>query len=232
MFKNLKRELYFAKMALIYEKGLTEGSIVPFDDEFMEHLNNKFFNGVPVSMHMKYLKPIMPPGQCYDRSFYMFCCFDDVLLVQGDNKDLELRYGKDHAWHAWIERGDYVYDPSIMKRFDKDLYYKMFMPKNIVKRAKEEYCSSEESKKIYDSIADSKVEDYMPNGKNRTSLLVSLPLVMGIADVEGNEEMKKELDAWLERIDYDPEQIHNQAEVERRSILNSKAKKHKLNIRF
>ena len=224
MFDNLKKELYFAKMAVIYEKGLEEGKIVPYDFDFMEHLNNKFFNGIPVSIHMKHLKPIMPPGQCYDRSFYMFCCFDDAILVQGDNKDLELRYGKDHAWHTWIERGDYVYDPSIMKRFDKDIYYKIFKPKNIKRKTKEEFCSDEDSKKFYDSISKTTIEDYLPGGEKRTSLLVSLPLVMGIANVEGNEEMKRELDSWLERIDYNPEQIHNQANEERRSILNKKQK--------
>ena len=210
MFEKLKIELYFAKMDIIYKKGLQDGNIVPFDDEFMEHLNNKFFNGLPVAMQMKYYKPIMPPGECYDRSFLMFCCFDDATLVQGDVKQLELRFGKDNAWHAWIERNGYVYDPSIMKRFDKDLYYKIFIPRNITKKTKDEFCSSVDSKRFYDSIASTKIEDYLPGGERRIELLTFIPPARIKANTCGNEEMKKDLNDWLTKIDYDAEQIHDE----------------------
>ena len=79
-------------MQLLLNKGIADKKIIPFDDEFYEKLNHTYISGLPVSIHIKYLKPIVGPSKCYDRSLYMFFCFDDALLVRADNKDLELRY--------------------------------------------------------------------------------------------------------------------------------------------
>ena len=126
MLDSLKKKLYFSKLKLLYSKGVAEGKIVPFDEDFYRSMSNTYFASIPVSMHIKYLRPKTGPGKCYDRSLYMFFCFDDALLVRGDKLNLELLYGKDNAGHGWIEIGDYVYDPTMLMRFDKDLYYKMF----------------------------------------------------------------------------------------------------------
>ena len=87
MFDNIKKSLYFSKMQLLLNKGVADKKIIPFDDEFYEKLNHTYISGLPVSIHIKYLKPIVGPGKCYDRSLYMFFCFDDAILVRGDNKD-------------------------------------------------------------------------------------------------------------------------------------------------
>lgn len=102
-------------------------------------MSHTYFNCIPISMHIRYLKPLTPPGKCYDRSLFMFFCFDDALLVRGYNKDLELSYGKKNAGHGWIEIGSYVYDPTLMMRFERDLYYKMYSPTNVHKVTKEDY---------------------------------------------------------------------------------------------
>ena len=78
---------------------------------------------LPVSLYIKHSKHLFPIGTCYDRSLYMFLALDDALLVRGNNKDLEYNYGKGHGGHGWIERGNYVYDPSLMLKFDRDTYY-------------------------------------------------------------------------------------------------------------
>ena len=72
MFNKIKKELYFYKMNLLIANGIYSKKIVPFDDDFYEQLSHTFINGLPVSMQIKYLKPILPPGKCYDRSLYMF----------------------------------------------------------------------------------------------------------------------------------------------------------------
>ena len=90
MLSNLKRNLYFTRLNILYAKGLKEGSITFFDEEFYEKMSHTYFNTIPISMHIKHLKPLLPPGKCYDRSLYMFLCFDDALLVRGEQKDLEL----------------------------------------------------------------------------------------------------------------------------------------------
>mgnify|MGYP003299039579 CR=1 FL=1 len=130
MFDNIKKELYFFRKEVLFNKGIKEGKIVPFDDCFYEKMSHTYFNCVPISMHIKYLKPLSGPGKCYDRSLFMFFCFDDALLVRADIKNLELLYGKENAGHGWIEIDDYVYDPSSTLRFDKKLYYQIYNPTN------------------------------------------------------------------------------------------------------
>ena len=208
MFDNLKKGLYFSKMQLLFNKGLAEGKIVPFDDEFYEKMSHTYFNCIPIYMHIKYLKPIVGPGKCYDRSLFMFFCFDDALLVRANNKDLELRFGKENAGHGWIEIGNYVYDPSLLMRFEKDLYYKIYSPTNIFKATKEDYIKVNGS--YYDDVKNTSIEDFKLGGKKRTDLCVSIPLVRGIAEHSSDENLKKELDAYLTSIQYDEKQVYEE----------------------
>lgn len=208
MFDNLKKGLYFSKMQLLFSKGIQEGKIVPFDDEFYEKMSHTFFNCIPISMHIKYLRPTIGPGKCYDRSLFMFFCFDDALLVRGDNKDLELRFGKENAGHGWIEIGDYVYDPSLLLRFDKDEYYKIFIPTNVSKTTKEEYQQVNGS--YYDDVRNTSVSDFQLGGSKRTDLCVTIPLIRGIAECSTDATFKKELREYLELIQYDEQQVYEE----------------------
>lgn len=208
MFDNLKKTLCFSKMQLLFNKGLAEGQIVPFDDEFYNKMSNTFFSCIPIYMHIKYLKPIAPPGKCYDRSLFMFFCFDDALLVCGDVKDLELRFGKENAGHGWIEIGNYVYDPSSTLRFDRDLYYKIYSPTNVSKATKEDYIKVNGS--YYDDVKNTTIEDFKLGGSKRTDLCVTIPLVRGIAEYSSDENFKKELEEYLTIIEYDEKQIYEE----------------------
>lgn len=169
-------------------------------------MSHTFFNCIPISMHIKYLKPTAPPGKCYDRSLFMFFCFDDALLVRADNKDLELRFGKENAGHGWIEIGNYVYDPSLMMRFEKDLYYKIYSPTDVHKATKEDYKKVNGS--YYDDVRNTSIDDFKIGGSKRTDLCVSIPLVRGIA--EFNEQFKKELEEYLTLIQYDEKQVYDE----------------------
>ena len=169
-------------------------------------MSHTFFYCIPISMHIKYLKPTAPPGKCYDRSLFMFFCFDDALLVRADNKDLELRFGKENAGHGWIEIGNYVYDPSLMMRFEKDLYYKIYSPTDVHKATKEDYKKVNGS--YYDDVRNTSIDDFKIGGSKRTDLCVSIPLVRGIA--EFNEQFKKELEEYLTLIQYDEKQVYDE----------------------
>lgn len=68
----LKRDYILAKCNFYKEKGVEDGNILPFDEEFYEKMSHTYISCLPVSIHMKYLKPIVGPGKCYDRSLYMF----------------------------------------------------------------------------------------------------------------------------------------------------------------
>lgn len=211
-------DLYLRKLEFQLYKGLLEGKIVPFDEEFYKSMSTTYFSCIPVSMHIKYLRPTCPPGKCYDRSLYMFFCFDDALLVRGSNKDLEVRFGKENGGHGWIERGNYVYEPSLLLRFDKDLFYKMYKPSNVSKITVEEYKKNDDG--YYDKVRNTKLEDFRIGGKLRTELAVTIPFVRSIAEFAGGE-FKEDLEKFLEEIEYDEEQVYRELVASCENILKS-----------
>lgn len=220
MLDSLKKKLYFSKLKLLYSKGIAEGKIVPFDEDFYRSMSNTYFASIPVSMHIKYLRPKTGPGKCYDRSLYMFFCFDDALLVRGDKLNLELMYGKENAGHGWIEIGDYVYDPTMLMRFDRDFYYKMFSPTNVSKATKDDYVSVNED--FYNDIRSTTISDFQPGGSKRLELCTTIPLIQGIADMSSDENFKKELDEYLSLIKYDGEAIYRDLVSECDSFVKQK----------
>lgn len=207
MLNKIKKELYLYKMELLFKKGLENGQIIPFDDSFYDKLNNTYIDCIPVSMHIKYLKPTIPPGKCYDRSLYMFFCFDNAILVRGNNKDLELVYGIESAGHGWIEIDDYVYDPSYMMRFDKELYYKIFTPTKIVKMNKDEYCADKDRKEFYDYVKNTSINDFKPQGSKRIQLFTIITLIISISKLSDNHNFIKELNDYLSLIEYDKKEV-------------------------
>ena len=122
--------------------------------------------------------------------------------------DLELRFGKEYAGHGWIEIGDYVYDPSLTLRFDKDLYYKIYNPSNVYKYTKKEY--REINKKYYDMIKNTTISDFQPGGSKRTDLCTVIPLIRQIAEYSCDENFKKDLDEYLSLIQYDEKQVYEE----------------------
>ena len=211
MFDNMKKELYFSKKQRLLKKGIEDGNIMPFDEEFYEKMSHTYISCLPVSMHIKYLKPMFGPGKCYDRSLYMFFCFPNAVLVRGDNKDLELIYGKEGAGHGWIEMDGYCYDPSLLHRFKKETYYKIYKPYNISKTTVEEYkncCDS--NRRLYEDIINTKLNDFRPNGRKRMDLFVMIPLIQVLAETKANVDLKKELDDYLKLIQYDGKEIYEE----------------------
>lgn len=226
MFDNMKKGLYFRKMQLLIKKSVEDGSIVPFDEKFYEKMSHTYISCLPVSMHMKYLKPTVAPGKCYDRSLYMFLCFPNAVLVRGDNKDLELRYGKENAGHGWIEMDGYCYDPTLLLRFKKEVYYEIYKPYNVSKMTTEEYkncCDS--NKQFYEDIVNTKLNDFQPNGRKRTDLCVTIPLVQGIAEMGTNEDFKKEFNEYLKSIQYDEKQVYEEMNQSFQKVFKGKNNK-------
>ena len=208
MFEAIKKQLYFMKADLLFYKGLLNKKIVQFDDEFYEKMSHTYFNGIPISMHIKYLKPLPGmPGGCFDRSLFMFFCFPNAILCRGDIKDIELKGGKENAGHGWIEIDNYVYDPTLLERFDKGLYYSIYMPSNIVRYTKEDYCSTPQQKAYYDGITQTTIADLQKEGKKRMSLTTTMPLIRGIAEHSGNQDFIRELNEHLLLIKYDEQHL-------------------------
>lgn len=219
MFDLLIKKAYLTKANFLFGQGVINKKIVPFDDEFYEKMSHTYISGLPVSIHIKYLKPTMAPGKCYDRSLYMFFCFDNAILVRGDNKDLELKYGKKNAGHGWIEIDNYVYDASLLLRFDKDLYYEIYKPTNLKKCSIKQYCKSKECKDLYEEVKSTTIDDFKPNGKRRLELPIIIPVISSIASLSNDEQFKLDLNTYLEEISYDEKGIYNEIETKMQKVL-------------
>ena len=183
---KLKIIAYLNKINSLIENGIKKGLIVPFDDEYYNELNKTIVNTIPVDLDIKYLMPIAGPGKCYDRSLKMFYAMDNSILVRGSLEYYRVFGEKEEINHGWVERDEYVYDPTWMYKFDKKYYYKIFKVKNTKKCNHEEYCNiSIDNANYYDKIKNT-TRDNM-NEFDKTNLITTMPLLIGIAENNENE---------------------------------------------
>lgn len=219
MFDELRKKLFFAKFKVYGTKMEQERKITEFDDEIFEKMKNTIIACFPVSLYIKYSEYMFPIGTCYDRSLYMFLALDDAILVRGNNKDLEYNYGKGHGGHGWVEVGDYVYDPSIMAKFEKDVYYKLYGTTDVTKVDKETYLS--EHQEFVDMVVSTDYDDFRPGGKRRLELGVLVTQIQTIASMIDDKEFKKDLASYLDLIEYDADEIQRERDKVINELLRS-----------
>ncbi len=219
MLEDLKKKLYFAKAKIQINQGMREGKITEFEPEIFDKMKNTIIACFPVSIYIKYSNYLFPKGTCYDRSLYMFLALDDALLVRGDNLDLIYNFGSSCGGHGWIEIGDYVYDPSLMLKYDKDTYYKIYGCSNVFKIDKETYMR--EHKDFYDAHVTTDFDEFRPGGKRRLELGILVRQHREIASLSGNKEFQREILEYLDSIQYDPLQIKQERDRIIDEILSS-----------
>ena len=81
---------------------------------------------------------------------------------------------------------DYVYDPTSLYKYKKDLYYKIYEPTSITKITTEDYIK--EKKEEYYKTKKA-LEDYLPDGDNRIDLYSLIPILEEIVLLT-NEEIE------------------------------------------
>lgn len=218
---NLRKKLYFTRLNILFNKGIKEGKITRFDEEMFEKMSNTIIACLPVSLYIKYSNHLFAQGTCYDRSLYMFLALDDALLVRGNNKDLEYNYGKGHEGHGWIEIGDYVYDPSLMLKFDKDTYYSIYGCSNVSKTDKKTYLS--EHREFVDFHVSHDFDEFKPGGKRRLDLGILIIQIRALSQMLGDEQFTRDFNDYLTQIDYDEKQISEEREKVIQRILTDKS---------
>lgn len=160
-------------------------------------------------------------GTCYDRSLYMFLALDDAILVRGDNKDLEYNYGKGHEGHGWVEVGNYVYDPSLMVKFDKDTYYALYGCSNVSKIDKKTYLV--QHKEFVDKHVSHDFDEFRPGGKRRLDLGILIIQIRALSQILDDEQFTKDFNDYLTLIEYDEKQISEEREKTIQRILTDKS---------
>lgn len=214
---NLKKKLYFTKFNILWNKAIKEGKITRFEEEIFEKMSNTIIACLPVSLYIKYSNHLFAQGTCYDRSLYMFLALDDALLVRGNNKDLEYNYGKGHEGHGWIEIGNFVYDPSLMLKFDKDTYYSLYGCSNVGKTDKKTYLS--EQKEFVDFHVSHDFDEFRPGGKRRLDLGILIIQIKALSQMLGDEQFTKDFNDYLSFIEYDEKQISEERQKVIQKIL-------------
>ncbi|MFI3307461.1 MAG: hypothetical protein R3Y21_02735 [Mycoplasmatota bacterium] len=211
MFKRLKEKKYFDKARLLFEKGLSDGRIQDIEDEIYETMENFIFCSIPVSIEIKHLRPLalQDTGRCYDRSLIMFLCFDDAVLVRGNNKDLEIQYGKNLAGHGWVEMNGFVYDVSLLKRFDKKLFYEIYECSRVKKITLEEF--KKKNPQHFNQFRANTLEVYKNSLAKRDEIIVMAPVIKTIIEAKQNTELKQDFEKFLTSINYDSKKFNKSA---------------------
>lgn len=218
---DLKKKLYFMKLKLLLTKAINDGKITEFEEEIFTKMSNTFISCLPVSFYIKYADYLIGKGTCFDRSFYMFLALDDAILVRGSSKALEYKYGKEYDGHGWIEIGAFVYDPSLMLKFDKDTYYSLYECSNIEKTDKNTFLK--QHKDFVDAHVSYDCDVLKPGGKKRFDLLPMVIQIRALCQLIGDEQFTKDFDDYLSFIEYNAEQIEEEQQIEIQRLLKDKS---------
>lgn len=210
---SLKKKLYFKKLHVLFNKAVNDGKITRFDDEIFAKMSGTIIACLPVSLYIKYGNYLFDNGTCRERSLFMFLALADALLVRGDKKDLEYTYGEGHGGHGWIELGNYVYDPAVMLRFDKDTYYALYECSNVSKDDKDTYY--QQHKEFIDEHVTQDFDEFKQNGKRRLELDIIVKQIMVLMKYLDDEQFNKDVSEYLALVEYDEELI----EQERKDVI-------------
>ena len=215
----LKKKLFFIKRKMLLDKGVKTGDVVRFEQGILDKMDSTIIACFPVSLHMKYANFMFAQGTCYERSLYMFLALDDALLVRGNCLDLEYAYGPGHGGHGWVEIGDFVYDPATGYRYDKDLYYKANGVSNVTRCDRDTYYK--EHKDFVDSHVSTDFDEFRPGGKRRLELGILVRQVITGAELSNNKSLLNDLNVYLDKIQYDEDQIEAQRRKEIDEMLRT-----------
>lgn len=200
MLENLKKDIYFKKLSILLKYYYSEGKISLFDDEIFKEMERTYICALPVALQIKYARYFFPEGSCYERSLYMFLALDNAILVHGDIKSLEYLYGKECAGHAWIELGDFVYDPTTMQKFDKNVYYILYECSNVEKINKEEYLKT--NRDFMRQSVSYDIKDFLLNGRKRMQLASIVMQIKNNVKCMNDEHFIMDLEKYLALTDY------------------------------
>ena len=104
---------------------------------------------------------------------------------------------------------DYVYDPTSLYKYKKDLYYKIYELTSITKITTEDYIK--EKKEEYYKTKKA-LEDYLPDGDNRIDLYSLIPILEEIVLLTNEETFNEEIENYFKLIKYNKETFEEEIE--------------------
>lgn len=193
MTKRIEGILSSIRFNMLFNEGIKRKVIFPFDENLYKRLNNIYFYGATGSIIIKYLKPLRHMiGNFDDKCLLLTMVLMDAKIVKGyveNHTGKEIRY--------WVESGNSVYDVSLLYRFKKKIYYRLFKPNDIVYFGQEDYINE-----TYFDIKNTTLEDLNYNIVKRVSFCILFSLIEGLSIESNNKEFRCEARALREFINY------------------------------
>ena len=220
MLTKLKKQLFDVYKKTIINYGLDNKEIIPIEKEVFTKLKHFYVSGVPLSIHLR-MRPVLPPGRCYERRFYIALALDNAVVADGKIKSLESKTEKDRSGHGWVEKDGWVYDPTTLYKYKKELYYKIHRPYDLEYYYYDEYSEYP----FYKYLKETKLEDLKPNGKKRLFLISTIPVIQEIVRLSNNQEVIEELNEYLADIEYDYLEVQNELNEAMNLFLKEEADK-------
>ena len=113
-----------------------------------------------------------------------------------------------------------MYDPSLMLRFEKDTYYKLYGCSDVHKIDKATYAAK--NQKFIDDNVCTDFNEFRPGGKKRLELGVLIMQIKSLCSFINDDKFTKELNEYLSFIEYDEEEIREEREKAIQKIFKNK----------
>lgn len=120
----MKNKYIKLKKELLIEIGIKQNKILYFEDEVYKELEKYSYNNKPLSKIIKDEVPKEAPGHCFERSQLLSFAFKNPILSR-----CEVDFNNGRSMHCFIENDGFIYDPTKLVKIEKSLYYKMYNPK-------------------------------------------------------------------------------------------------------
>ena len=125
-FSNILKSKLFIRS---YNQNFKKGNIRKFDEEFFSQFEGMYFEGLPVYF---LLSKMMAEGKCYDTSAILALALGkECFVCRGDLSSQAYNWGEDKLGHGWVEKDGYVYDTTWQIICKKEVYEKVFKPRNV-----------------------------------------------------------------------------------------------------
>lgn len=221
-FEKLKKQLMNIRINCLINKGLKEGKITHFSEDIFNKMNNTIIGCLPASFYVKYYNYLFTQNNCFDKSLCMFLSLDDALLVSGSKHKIKDLYGKSGNGYDWVEVGNYVYDPFLMLKFEKETYYLIYECENISRVDKKTYLL--QYKDFADKYVTNDYDEFKPNGKRRLDLITLIFQIKISTQSYSDKEFIKELKKYLSLVEYNMDQANERKKFQK-VLVDKKIKK-------
>lgn len=101
---------------------LKVGKILPYEDELIENLRGKTYNGLPLEIFLQ--SYYLCRKNCYICAIALSRAMNQFNLMIGNINQYPI--DKENPNHSWIEKDGWVYDTTFGLKFKKEVYYSIF----------------------------------------------------------------------------------------------------------